>query len=105
MAKHLYTILIHNSIENGRICGIKSKPSFEKMGSGQSNEKKTADNAGTVNNNLILSADERIDVYSTELVLLIAVLVILRIIEFTYFVYRTHKKNLKKKYLNNNCQA
>lgn len=62
------------------------------MGSGQSTETKTTDNAGTVNNNLMLNAGERVDVYSTELVALIAILVILRVIEFTYVVYKEKRK-------------
>lgn len=70
------------------------------MGSAESTETKTADNAGTVNNNVILGAGERPNIYSTEIVMLLAILVILRIIEFAYFIFRTHKKNLKKKYLN-----
>lgn len=89
-------------------CGLKSfsikypnKSKFVRMGSATSTETKTADNAGTVNNNLILAAGERPNVMCAELIVLLGILVILRIIEFAYFIYRAHKRSLKRKYFNN----
>lgn len=65
------------------------------MGKGQSKE---IDSTGTVNNNVILT--NTVNVYSQELVYLLAVLVALKILEIMIFMYLKHKRHLKMDYMN-----
>lgn len=66
-------------------------------------ESKSIDTNGAINNNLILrDEDQTYNVYSQELIILIGILVVLRIIEFGYFMYSKFRGALKKKYSNNN---
>lgn len=59
-------------------------------------EKKTVDSTGEVNNNVVVQ--ETVDVYSSEMVILLSILCILKIIELGCYLYTTHNRNLKKKY-------
>lgn len=70
----------------------------------ETTQKKTTDNSGTVNNNVVVSG-EPVDIFSIELIILVGILVILRIIEFAYFMYRCNQRRLKKKYTSSvfNC--
>lgn len=73
------------------------------MGSKQStNEKKTVDTIGTLNNNLLLGGTDVMNIYNFEIVLLLSIICVVKLIEFGYFLYRQHSKQLKKKYSNNN---
>ena len=63
-------------------------------------EEKTVDANGAINNIIMEQNEKPIDVYSVELVALLGILVLLRSIEFFYFIYRNHQKKLKK-YQNN----
>lgn len=74
---------------------------MENMGSRHSSEAKPVDNTGTVTNSVTLNSGERQDVFSIELILLVAILVALRIAEFMYFLNRIHNKKMKKKYATN----
>lgn len=67
------------------------------FGSPSVEEKKTVESSGAINNNVMLSG-EPVNIISIELTILVAILVILRIIEFGYFLYRSHQRQLKKKY-------
>lgn len=69
-----------------------------------SESEKTVDATGAINNNIIMTEDKPIDVYSSELVILISILVALRSAEFIYFIYRAHQRKMKRKYQANNNQ-
>lgn len=64
------------------------------MGSGESKTEKTVDTSGTVNNNVVVTADLTME--KTQILLLF--LCILKTMEFLYFVYVSHQRKLKKKY-------
>lgn len=74
------------------------------MGTSSSKEAtKDIDNNGAINNNVILREDAPVyNVYSVELITLIGILVILRIVEFAYFVVKRYRLTIKKKYGSNN---
>lgn len=70
------------------------------MGSTQTkDEQKTVDTTGQVNNNVVIQ--ETVDVYSSEIVLLLSVIVVLKLIEFLCYVYMQHARKMKKKYSGN----
>lgn len=69
--------------------------------SSSSESEKTVDATGAINNNIIMTEDKPIDVYSSELVILISILVALRSAEF---IYRAHQRKMKRKYQANNNQ-
>lgn len=66
-------------------------------------EAKTVDSTGQVNNNVVVQ--ETVDVYSSEIVILLGVLCILKILELGCFLYMNHKKSLKKKYAGNDLKV
>lgn len=69
------------------------------MGSSESREeKKTVDSTGTVNNNVVVNGE--VDIYSTEIVILLGIICALKVIEFIYFIYQRHYKNIKKRFIN-----
>lgn len=76
------------------------------LGGSDSNlkEDKKVDNNGSINN-VILAEDQSVNIYSIELIVLIGILVVLRIIEFAYFIYRKCQKSMKRKYTTNNCPS
>lgn len=74
-------------------------------GSSSKEERKAIDTNGNVNNKIIIQeADDIHDQLLTGQKLLIAtyVLVILEIIKFGAYIFVNFKRNLKKKYTNNN---
>lgn len=74
--------------------------------SSSKSESKTIDSNGAVNNNIVLQEDQSINIHSIELLILLGILVILRTIEFGYFICRIHQRKLKKKYTSRaNLQA
>lgn len=64
------------------------------------NQSKKIESTGTVNNNVILTNTDTVNVYSQELVFLMAALVALKILEIIIFMYLKHKRHLKKDYMN-----
>lgn len=67
------------------------------FGSPSVEESKTVDATGAINNNMVVKGDS-VEVFSMELVILVGILVVLRILEFGYFIYRCKQRSLKKKY-------
>lgn len=67
-----------------------------KMGLFGSKTVKTVDSTGHVNNTFVIEGN--LPVASTEVIILLAVLVALRIIELCYRIYNQHTKRLKRKY-------
>lgn len=75
---------------------------YRKMGSSTStDEKKTVDLTGTVNNNVLVNNEITADHFEV-IIILLAIIVVLKVVEFCYFIYYKHKKQLKKRYGNNN---
>lgn len=68
-------------------------------GSHSSEEVKTVDSSGAVNNNIVFTDPVRIS--NKEIVTLLLVIAIIKVLELAFFVYREHKKTLKKKYAAN----
>lgn len=71
------------------------------MGSGPSHdaaETKVADSTGTVNNNILLNP---VPIQSREIVILLSIICGIKALELAMYVYREHKKFLKKRYVNN----
>lgn len=67
------------------------------MGSSPSqHETKTIESTGHVNNNVVIQETE--DIYSMEIVILLALLCVLKILEFGSFLYTKYRQQLKKKY-------
>lgn len=67
------------------------------MGSGESKTQKVVDTRGTVNNNVVVTADHTME--KTQILVLI--LCILKTIEYLYLVYISHQRRLKKRYASN----
>lgn len=65
-------------------------------GSHSTEEVKAVDSSGAVNNNIVFTDPIRIS--NKEIVLLLSIICVIKIVELLFFVYREHKKNLKKKY-------
>lgn len=61
-------------------------------------ENKTVDATGVVNNNLILN--EKINIYSVELVVLMSIICVLKAIKLGLTIYLSMKRNIKKTYAN-----
>lgn len=68
------------------------------MGSSAStDEKKTVDTSGTVNNNVVIQEESFSK--TLECILMVnTIIAVVQIIEFVYFVYFKHKKQWEKKY-------
>lgn len=65
-----------------------------KMGTTQSKEEvKAVDTNGNVNNNVIIEETKH-----NEIFILLLIICIIKLIEVIVFLYKTHKKMLKKKY-------
>jgi hypothetical protein len=62
-------------------------------------EQKTIESDGQVNNNFVIQ--DRVDVYSQELVILLGIIALIKILEFGYFIYSQHNRSLKKKFERN----
>lgn len=69
------------------------------MGTKNSKQEKI-DSSGTVNNNVILTNTDIVNVYSQELVYLMAVLIGLKVFEIIMFMYLKHRRHWKKTYIN-----
>lgn len=70
------------------------------MGSSESKtDAKAVDTTGNVNNNVVIN--DQVNVYSTEIIVLLGLICILKIIEFIYFIYTKHYHNLKKRLVTN----
>lgn len=63
------------------------------------------DSTGAINNNINLGGNDRINVYSEELVYIATGTFILKLIEILIFIYLKHKRNLKKTYQNRDSPA
>jgi hypothetical protein len=62
-------------------------------------ESKKVENDGEVNNNIVIS--ESVEIYNFEIILMLLIIVTLKIIEFLFFVYKTHDRRMKRKYQKN----
>ena len=71
------------------------------MGTTESkDETKTVDSNGNVNNNVVIQ--EQNSSNSFEMKILLYIVCIIKIIELLVFIYKFHRKNLKRKYTNPN---
>jgi len=72
-----------------------------KMGKSNSKnvEQNTIESDGQVNNNFVIQ--DRVDVYSQELVILLKIISLIKILEFGYFINSQHNRSLKKKFERN----
>ena len=71
------------------------------MGTTESkDETKTVDSNGNVNNNVVIQ--EQNSSNSFEMKILLYIVCIIKIIELLIFIYKFHRKNLKRKYTNPN---
>lgn len=72
------------------------------MGTGGSKavtEKKAIDASGAVNNNIVI--EDPVHIRSPMIMVLLWIICVIKLIELALFVYREHKKAIKKKYANN----
>lgn len=60
--------------------------------------RKEVANTGEVNNNVVVETGIPLNVYNVELIVLVGILVVLRLIEFLYFIFHVFRKTFKKKY-------
>lgn len=69
------------------------------MGGNTSSEKKAVDSTGTVNNNVVVTAESlgEVDVTSSEIVIFLGIICAIKIMEFIYFIYKRHYRNVKKR--------
>lgn len=75
------------------------------MGSSGSShdEHKTVDSSGAVNNNLVF--EEPVPTHSTTMIVLVSVICAIKILELCIYIYKEHRKNLKKRYNTNVIQV
>lgn len=70
------------------------------MGGSESKEEiKTVDTNGNVNNNIVIQ--DPVSIHNQELMILMYIVCTIKIIEFTYVMYKEFLKKLKKRYVNN----
>lgn len=68
------------------------------MGKSLSKQEKIS-SSGTVNNNVILTNTDTINVYSQEQTYLLAALVAMTLFQIVVFLYLKHRKHLKNTYM------
>jgi hypothetical protein len=61
-------------------------------------EEKQVESTGEINNTVVLAPDQSFNLQNTEIIVFLGIICLIKIIEFIIFLYKTHKKNLKKKY-------
>lgn len=72
------------------------------MGTESSKEEtKTIDSTGNINNNLVLEGP--VDIKSTEVIIFLGIICLIKIMEFGVFLYKYHSKKVKKNYDRNNA--
>lgn len=74
------------------------------MGKTESKEEKI-EISGAVNNNVILTNTDTVNVYSKELVYLVAGMLFMQVVQFLALIYLKHKRHLKKVYTNRGTQS
>lgn len=72
-------------------------------GTESKDETKSVDSNGYVNNNVVIQ--DPISSNSGEIKILLYVICIIKIIELLIFIYKFHRKNLKRKYTNPNSSG
>lgn len=68
-----------------------------------SEEKKTVDTTGNVNNNVVIQ--EPVPVETQEIVILLSIITTIKIFELLIFLYKQHVKGIKKKFDKNPSPA
>lgn len=70
------------------------------MGGGESKEerKTISDSTGTVNNNVVFN--DPVPIMNMQIIILLWVICAIKIVELLFYVYREHKKTIKKRYTN-----
>lgn len=61
-------------------------------------ENKNIDTAGQVNNNVVISNEEPIDIKSIELILLVGIICAIQICKFVHCLYAMNQRKMKKRY-------
>lgn len=67
------------------------------MGSGKSKTSKVVDSNGNVNNNVVI--EEGLPESHEQIVLLLSGLLVIKILEMCYVMYKIFHRNMKKKYV------
>jgi len=57
------------------------------------------ENDGQINNNVVIQ--DSVEIFNFEISLMLLIIVVLKIIEFLYFLQRIHTRKMKKKYQSN----
>jgi hypothetical protein len=60
-------------------------------------ETKTVENDGQVTNNVIVN--DTVSVHNSEIIIMLLIITSIKLIEFIYFVYNSHNKRLRKKFI------
>lgn len=70
------------------------------MGGGESKteEHKTIDTDGTVNNNLVFNQEKPVDIHNKEIIILLSIICAIKLIQLGVYLYVNHRRSLKKKY-------
>lgn len=72
------------------------------MGGSSSKADKSVENQGQVQNNVVIDESGMGQAnYQSAIFIMVGIICFIKIAEFVYFVYRTHFRNIKKKYTNN----
>lgn len=70
-----------------------------------SEEEKTIDTTGQVNNNIVLQLERDVDYFGTGITIMLLIICIVKGFELFYFIYKEHNKKLKKRYTPNQASV
>lgn len=68
-------------------------------GKSSSEDNKDNDSTGNCNNNIVLKDTDKVNIYSTELIVLCGLSVIVQVIQLALFIYYKYHRSLKNKYM------
>lgn len=55
------------------------------------------DSTGTINNVIVTDFQDKVEIENKEIVVLLSIMCAIKVIEFMYFLYNKHLRNIKKK--------
>lgn len=56
------------------------------------------DATGTINNVIVTDFQDKVEIESREMMLMLAIICSIKVVEFLYFLYNQHVGNIKRKY-------
>lgn len=55
------------------------------------------DTTGTINNVIVTDFQDKVEIENKEIVILLSIMCAIKVIEFMYFLYNKHSRNIKKR--------